>query len=281
MRTAGASVAADSRCSRCQWPADPVVARADGWRSPASPARPRAAVAGRPARGSRGRLRPSAIADRLSSPTTALPAWFLPRRRAVASSGSFDARAADPVRGGPDRLRRPARCRGRAVSLAPPPPAARRRREDRGRGVRDLEAVARASGSGNRPCSKGGVKVSAKYIFVTGGVVSSLGKGRSSIGRLESRELRDAAEDGPASTWTRGHEPYSTGRLRHRRRRRDDLDLGHHERFTSARMAATTTSPRARCTTVRAPGDYWRTCGDHITDEIMPHPPRRQDVTWT
>ncbi len=69
--------------------------------------------------------------------------------------------------------------------------------------------------------------VAPKYIFVTGGVVSSLGKGlaAASIGALlEARGLpRDAAEDGSVHQRGRGdHEPLPARRgLRDRRRRRD------------------------------------------------------------
>ena len=135
------STGATSRCSRCSpasrpgWSARVSI----GWRSPASLGAPwrwrwrGAASAARLAR----TTRPSAIADLLDHlPATVLAgAWLLgacgdsPSHRVVPSGRAR--RAADPVRGRPDRLRRPARSRGRAVSLAPSPPAARRRREDR------------------------------------------------------------------------------------------------------------------------------------------------------
>ena len=85
--------------------------------------------------------------------------------------------------------------------------------------------------------------MSAKFIFVTGGVVSSLGKGlaAASIGSLlESRGLRVTLQKmdpyinvdaGTMSPYQHG-EVYVTddgGET--------DLDLGHYERFTSARMS--------------------------------------------
>src|ERR1700690_602884 len=80
----------------------------------------------------------------------------------------------------------------------------------------------------------------AKYIFVTGGVVSSLGKGiaASSIGcMLESRGLRVTlqkfdpylnVDPGPMSPFQHG-EVFVTDDGAE-----TDLDLGHYERFTHA-----------------------------------------------
>ncbi len=83
--------------------------------------------------------------------------------------------------------------------------------------------------------------MSAKYVFVTGGVVSSLGKGlaAASIGcLLESRGLRvnmmkfdpylnvDPGTSRPFST-ARSSSPTGDGA-------ETDLDLGHYERFTHA-----------------------------------------------
>ena len=80
----------------------------------------------------------------------------------------------------------------------------------------------------------------AKHIFVTGGVVSSLGKGLTcaSIGMLlEHRGLRVRLQKfDPYINVDPGHdEPLPARRgLRPRRRRETDLDLGHYERFTNA-----------------------------------------------
>jgi CTP synthase len=83
----------------------------------------------------------------------------------------------------------------------------------------------------------------AKYIFVTGGVVSSLGKGiaASSIGcLLESRGLRVSlqkfdpylnVDPGTLSPFQHG-EVFVTDDGAE-----TDLDLGHYERFTHSRLA--------------------------------------------
>lgn len=121
----------------------------------------------------------------------------------------------------------------------------------------------------------------AKYIFVTGGVVSSLGKGiaASAIGALlEARGLKVTiqkldpyinVDPGTLSPFQHG-EVFVTDDGAE-----TDLDLGHYERFTSTRM-----SQMNNCTTGRIyynviqkerKGDY---LGDtvqvvpHITDEI-------------
>jgi CTP synthase len=85
-------------------------------------------------------------------------------------------------------------------------------------------------------------KVASKYIFVTGGVVSSLGKGvaAASIGcLLESRGLRVTlqkcdpylnVDPGTMSPYQHG-EVYVTDDGAE-----TDLDLGHYERFTSAKL---------------------------------------------
>ena len=76
-----------------------------------------------------------------------------------------------------------------------------------------------------------------KYIFVTGGVVSGLGKGitAASLGRLlKARGLKVAAQklDPYINVDPRHHEPLSArGSVCDRGRRGTDLDLGHYERF--------------------------------------------------
>ena len=123
--------------------------------------------------------------------------------------------------------------------------------------------------------------MSAKFIFVTGGVVSSLGKGlaAASIGSLlESRGLRVTLQKmdpyinvdaGTMSPYQHG-EVYVTddgGET--------DLDLGHYERFTSARMSRdnNVTTGKVYGTVIEKErrGDYLgRTVQviPHITDEI-------------
>jgi CTP synthase len=123
--------------------------------------------------------------------------------------------------------------------------------------------------------------VSAKYIFVTGGVVSSLGKGlaAASIGSLlEARGFRVTLQKmdpyinvdaGTMSPYQHG-EVYVTddgGET--------DLDLGHYERFTSARMSRDNnlTTGKVYGTVIEKErrGDYLgRTVQviPHITDQI-------------
>ena len=90
----------------------------------------------------------------------------------------------------------------------------------------DLERVARAVRSGSS-AMRDAAEQMAKYIFVTGGVVSSLGKGiaAASIGcLLESRGLRVTLQkfDPYLNVDPGHHEPVPARRgLRHRRRRRD------------------------------------------------------------
>ncbi|EQD77906.1 protein containing CTP synthase, partial [mine drainage metagenome] len=84
--------------------------------------------------------------------------------------------------------------------------------------------------------------MSAKYIFVTGGVVSSLGKGlaAASLGcLLESRGLRvNLMKLDPYLNVDPGTmSPFQHGEVCHRRRRGDRLDLGHYERFTHAHLS--------------------------------------------
>src|SRR5690554_6914958 len=89
-----------------------------------------------------------------------------------------------------------------------------------------------------------------RYIFVTGGVVSSLGKGIASASLaaiLEARGLKVTmlkldpyinVDPGTMSPFQHGevfvtHDGAET-----------DLDLGHYERFIRTRMTQTTTSPQ-------------------------------------
>jgi len=83
-----------------------------------------------------------------------------------------------------------------------------------------------------------------KYVFVTGGVVSSLGKGIASASLaaiLESRGLKvTLIKLTLTSTSIRHDEPVPARRgLRHRRGAETDLDLGHYERFITTRMKRT------------------------------------------
>ncbi len=121
----------------------------------------------------------------------------------------------------------------------------------------------------------------AKYIFVTGGVVSSLGKGiaAASIGRLlEARGLRVTLQKfdpyinvdaGTMSPFQHG-EVYVTDDGAE-----TDLDLGHYERFTSARMtqANNWTTGRIYLSVIEKErrGDFLGKTVQvipHITDEI-------------
>src|SRR6187431_3028656 len=129
--------------------------------------------------------------------------------------------------------------------------------------------------------SQASEKRPVKYIFVTGGVVSSLGKGlaAASIGRLlEDHGFRVTLQKmdpyinvdaGTMSPYQHG-EVYVTddgGET--------DLDLGHYERFTSARMSRdnNVTTGKVYGTVIEKErrGDYLgRTVQviPHITDEI-------------
>jgi CTP synthase len=121
----------------------------------------------------------------------------------------------------------------------------------------------------------------AKYIFVTGGVVSSLGKGiaAASIGRLlQSRGLRVTllkfdpyinVDPGTMSPFQHG-EVYVTDDGAE-----TDLDLGHYERFTHARMSRDNnwTTGRVYLSVIEKErrGDYLGKTIQvipHITDEI-------------
>ena len=121
----------------------------------------------------------------------------------------------------------------------------------------------------------------AKYIFVTGGVVSSLGKGiaSASIGKLlESRGLKVTlikcdpyinVDPGTMSPFQHG-EVYVT-----EDGAETDLDLGHYERFTNARLTRdnniTTGKIYYSVITKERRGDYLGKTVQiipHITDEI-------------
>src|SRR5204863_1527788 len=94
-----------------------------------------------------------------------------------------------------------------------------------------------------RPRAKGGIEVAPKYIFVTGGVVSSLGKGlaAASIGALlEARgfsvtlQKLDPCSNVDAGTMS----PYQHGEVFVTDDGGEaDLDLGHYERFTAGRVS--------------------------------------------
>jgi len=125
------------------------------------------------------------------------------------------------------------------------------------------------------------VRMGPKYIFVTGGVVSSLGKGvaAASIGcLLESRGLRVTlqkcdpylnVDPGTMSPYQHG-EVYVTDDGAE-----TDLDLGHYERFTSARLTRdhnwTTGRIYEAIITKERRGDYLGKTVQvipHVTDEI-------------
>ena len=137
--------------------------------------------------------------------------------------------------------------------------------------------------------------VPPKYIFVTGGVVSSLGKGlaAASIGALlEARGLRvtlqkmDPYINIDAGTMS----PYQHGEVFVTDDGGEtDLDLGHYERFTSRRVSrdhnVTTGKVYNSVIQKERRGDYLgRTVQviPHITDEIKTlHPQgRRRTPTW-
>jgi len=121
----------------------------------------------------------------------------------------------------------------------------------------------------------------AKHIFVTGGVVSSLGKGLTSAALglvMERRGLRIAlqkfdpyinVDPGTMSPYQHG-EVYVTADGAE-----TDLDLGHYERFTNARITRlsnfTTGSIYHSIITKERRGDYLGKTVQvvpHVTDEI-------------
>ena len=95
---------------------------------------------------------------------------------------------------------------------------------------------------------------STKYIFVTGGVLSSLGKGLASaaIGALlESRGLRVTIKklDPYINVDPGTMNPFQHGEVFVTDDGAEtDLDLGHYERFTHAKLGKTTISPPERFT---------------------------------
>src|SRR5207237_5246355 len=128
---------------------------------------------------------------------------------------------------------------------------------------------------------KGGIEVAPKYIFVTGGVVSSLGKGlaAASIGALlEARGYRVALQKmEPYSNVDAGTmSPYQHGEVFVTDDGGEtDLDLGHYERFTSVRVTRqhNVTTGKVYFSVIQKErrGDYLgRTVQviPHITDEI-------------
>jgi CTP synthase len=132
-----------------------------------------------------------------------------------------------------------------------------------------------------RPRTKGGIEVAPKYIFVTGGVVSSLGKGlaAASMGALlEARGYRVALQkmDPYINVDAGTMSPYQHGEVFVTDDGGEtDLDLGHYERFTSARVTRdhniTTGKVYHSVITKERRGDYLgRTVQviPHITDEI-------------
>src|SRR2546425_8276497 len=132
--------------------------------------------------------------------------------------------------------------------------------------------------------------MSAKYIFVTGGVVSSLGKGlaSASIGcLLEARGLKVTllkfdpylnVDPGTMSPFQHG-EVYVTDDGAE-----TDLDLGHYERFTHARMTRENNCTAGRIyetiITKERRGGYLRKKGEgvpHVTNEIKGAGPENLD----
>src|SRR6185295_13532718 len=163
------------------------------------------------------------------------------RRGAVAAAPAVvsprgPARAAGHDGGAAHRRRSPARARGGTMAAEPPRSRpGRPGRQPRGRGT-----VREAS---DGPSPERRAEVTSKFVFVTGGVISSVGKGlaAASIGSLlEARGFRVTllkldpyinVDAGTMSPYQHG-EVYVTddgGET--------DLDLGHYERFTSARMS--------------------------------------------
>src|SRR5207247_1851377 len=132
-----------------------------------------------------------------------------------------------------------------------------------------------------RPRAKGGIEVAPKYIFVTGGVVSSLGKGlaAASIGALlEARGYRVALQkmDPYINVDAGTMSPYQHGEVFVTDDGGEtDLDLGRYERFTSSRVTRdhNVTTGKVYYSVIQKErrGDYLgRTVQviPHITDEI-------------
>src|SRR5256712_10049984 len=131
------------------------------------------------------------------------------------------------------------------------------------------------------PTAKGGGELAPKYIFVTGGVVSSLGKGlaAASIGALlEARGYRVALQkmDPYINVDAGTMSPYQHGEVFVTDDGGEtDLDLGHYERFTAARVTRdhNVTTGKVYFSVIQKErrGDYLgRTVQviPHITDEI-------------
>jgi len=100
--------------------------------------------------------------------------------------------------------------------------------------------------------------MSAKYIFVTGGVVSSLGKGLAAVDWLPAGKPRSQVnlmkfdpylnvDPGTMSPFQHG-EVFVTDDGAE-----TDLDLGHYERFTHAKLSATTTGRPGASTSRSSP----------------------------
>ena len=116
----------------------------------------------------------------------------------------------------------------------------------------------------------------ARYIFITGGVVSSLGKGLASAAlgallkargysvRLRKLDPYLNVDPGTMSPYQHG-EVFVTDDGAE-----TDLDLGHYERFTGVSAGATTTSRRAgsirTCSSAERRGDY---LGGTV--QVVPH----------
>ena len=93
-----------------------------------------------------------------------------------------------------------------------------------------------------------------KYIFITGGVVSSLGKGisTSSIGallRARGYSVTAVKIDPYINVDAGTMRPYEHGEVFVTDDGAEtDLDLGHYERFTGVRLTREKTPPRGRST---------------------------------
>ncbi len=131
----------------------------------------------------------------------------------------------------------------------------------------------RASGDGGRP---GGGRMTTKYIFVTGGVVSSIGKGicAAAIGRiLKSRGLTVAVQklDPYLNVDPGTMSPYQHGEVFVTRDGCEtDLDLGHYERFIDIELTHNSNITAGQVYT-QLLGEERR--GDHLggTIQTVPH----------
>ena len=108
----------------------------------------------------------------------------------------------------------------------------------------------------------------AKYIFITGGVVSSLGKGitAASLGRLlKSRGLKVALQkfDPYINVDPGTMSPYQHGEVYVTEDGAEtDLDVGHYERFVDVNL-----SQYANCTTGESIKRFWiKNVGETIWD---------------